>query len=467
MSALRIHVLTCWLALFPWDGVLGETRGQLPATGMAESLAGGATTVFDTSRDAFSQPIANLQGDRRTPFFVGNSFFNQNWVAAPASTSARDGLGPLFNTRSCSTCHFKDGRSAPLEADRPFTTMILRISIPGTGPNGGPNPDPVYGSQIQGKALPGTSPESEVHVTYETIAGTFADGESYSLRRPKYRLENPGYGPVSPGLRMSPRVAPAVIGLGLLETVPESTLSALADPDDRDQDGISGRLNKVWDSASHAMAIGRFGWKAEQPSVLQQTAAAFQGDMGLTTPLLPQENHTATQDACAHLANGGSPEVSDKIFNSVIYYCRTLAVPASRNGSDAAVRHGKQLFARLQCAACHVPELTTGTWPEFPELSRQTIQPYSDLLLHDLGEELSDERPVFEASGREWRTPPLWGIGLVPKVNGHSFLLHDGRARDLTEAILWHGGEAQVAREKFRALPKTDRQALVRFLESL
>lgn len=416
--------------------------------------ASGQITVDDVSREAFTRPLPNLQGERRAPFFVGNSFFNQNWVAAPASTAGRDGLGPLFNSRSCSTCHFKDGRSAAPAEDQPFTTTILRISLP--GPAGEPVPDPVYGGQIQGSALPEVTPEAEVRVAYETVTGTFPDGEEYSLRRPDYRLENPGYGPVSNDLLISPRIAPAVTGLGLLESVPESILLEMADPEDRDQDGISGRVNRVRDGA-----VGRFGWKAEQATVTGQVAAAFQGDMGLTTTLLPEENHTAMQDP--RLENGGSPEVSEKILNSVAYYCRTLAVPAARKGPE----RGEQLFSQLQCAACHTPELTTGTSSDFPELSGQTIQPYTDLLLHDLGGALGDNRPVFQASGSEWRTPPLWGVGLIPKVNGHSFLLHDGRARNLTEAILWHGGEAQASREKFHSLPKADRRALIEFIESL
>jgi CxxC motif-containing protein (DUF1111 family) len=419
------------------------------------------TTVDDASREAFTRPIPTLTGERRTPFFVGNSFFNQNWVAAPASVAGRDGLGPLFNTRSCSTCHFEDGRSAAPVEDRPFSTTILRISIPGAGPNGAPIPDPVYGGQIQGSALPGVAPEADVRVTYEIREGKFPDGESYSLASPKYRLENPGYGPISTELLMSARVAPAVIGLGLLECVPESVLLEKADPDDRDKDGISGRVNRVWDSTTQSMAVGRFGWKAEQATVKGQVAAAFQGDMSLTTTLLAEENHTSIQDP--HLASGGNPEVSDKILNSVAFYCQTLAVPASREGSA----RGAELFGQLGCAACHTPELTTGTSPGIPELSRQVIRPYTDLLLHDLGGELSDGRPVFLADGGEWRTPPLWGIGLIPKVNGHTSLLHDGRARNLTEAILWHGGEALAAREKFHALPKVDREALIKFIESL
>lgn len=409
-------------------------------------FANGEITVDDMSREAFTRPLPNLLGERRTPFFVGNSFFNQNWVAAPASTAARDGLGPLFNTRSCSTCHFKDGRGPAPAEDQPFRTTILRISRPGQ------MPDPIYGSQIQGSALPGVRPEADVRVAYEVITGTFADGETYALRRPRYRLENPSYGPGSHDLLMSARVAPAVIGLGLLERISLGN----ADPEDKDNDGISGRINIVQNGA-----IGRFGWKAEQATVASQVAAAFQGDMGLTTSVRPDENHTTMQDP--HLESGGSPEVSDQILDSVAYYCRSLAVPVARKSS----LRGRQLFTELRCAACHTPEHTTGSSSDFPELSHQQIQPYTDLLLHDMGDELGDQRPVHSASGNEWRTPPLWGIGLIPKVNGHSFLLHDGRARNVNEAILWHGGEAHASREAFRALPKADRQELIEFIQSL
>jgi len=443
--------------------------GPVQAVGKPDqlaALAGGNTTVFDSSRDAFSRPAANLEEAHRADFFVGNSFFNQNWVAAPASTAARDGLGPLFNARSCSSCHFKDGRSAPPELDRPFDRMIMRISVP--GPEGGaPTPDPTYGGQIQGQALPGASPEADVFVDYETIEGSFPDGESYSLRRPAYRLERLGYGPVSPRLRMSPRVAPAVFGMGLLEAIPEQMLRAMADPDDRNGDGISGRLNLVKSTASSSLSVGRFGWKAEQPSIEEQTAAAFQNDMGLSTSVRPAENHSARQEVCDKMTTGGSPEVSDSILHSVVSYCRTLAVPAARNSSDPAVQRGERLFHRLQCASCHTPESVTGASEAFPELSGQRIRPYTDLLLHDLGEDLSDHRPVFQASGAEWRTPPLWGLGLMPKVNGHSYLLHDGRARNPTEAILWHGGEARAARDGFIVLPRAERQDLIHFLESL
>ena len=449
------------------SGSLPDDHGDSSNSSDSGALAGGATTVFDDSQDAFGFPAANLPMERRASFFVGNSFFRQNWVAATASTSGRDGLGPLFNTRSCAACHFKDGRGQPPEPGKPFVSLLLRISIPGTGEHGSPKPDPIYGDQIQGNSLTAVKPEADVRVDYEEVEGSFGDGEKYSLRRPNYRLENLNYGPLTVDLEMSPRVAPSIIGLGLLEAVPDEALRAWADPDDRDHDGISGRLNTVWSMQTKAMVDGRFGWKSEQPSVLQQVASAFRADMGLTTSLLPTENHTAGEKGCELLPSGGSPEVSDKIFADVVFYSKTLAVPASRNTTDPLVRRGQTLFREMQCAACHRPELTTGDQPEIPELAHQTIHPYTDLLLHDMGEDLADHRPAFAASGSEWRTPPLWGLGLVPKVNGHSTLLHDGRARSFSEAILWHGGEASAAREKFQALSRKDREALIAFLQSL
>lgn len=432
-----------------------------------EELSGGDTTVFDVSPNAFSLSARNLPGPRRSQFFVGNSFFNQNWVQAPSSTAGRDGLGPLFNTRSCSACHFKDGRSPGPEQNVALSTALLRLSIPGKDPHGGPNPDPTYGDQLQGQSLPDVPKEGDAFATYTEVSGSFADGEAYRLAQPSYRIENLGYGPLHPDIMISPRVGLAMIGLGLLELVPEQDLLRNADPDDRNGDGISGRPNYVWDAVQGKKALGRIGWKANQPNVLQQVAGAFNGDIGITSEMNPSENYTSNEKAAAKAPNGGNPEVSKKIFDAVVFYSRTLAVPARRDAKDPIVLRGKQLFHQANCAACHIPLFTTGTSPDFPELSRQTIRPYTDLLLHDMGPGLADGRPDFEASGNEWRTPPLWGIGLVKTVNGHTRFLHDGRARNLAEAILWHGGEAEKSREAFRAMPKPDREALLKFLESL
>lgn len=456
-NASRILGTGCWIVLW-----FIAAKAML-----AEDMAGGATTVADQSPNSFGFPAANMPVERRASFFVGNSFFNQNWIAAPASPAARDGLGPLFNARSCSACHFKDGRSQPPEDGGIFSTTILRVSLPSNDQKSAPKPDPVYGGQIQGRALPGVKAEADVRVNYKSVEGTFADGEKYVLRSPVYRLENPAYGEISSNLLMSSRVAPVMVGLGLLEAVKESDLEAMADPEDRDRDGISGRVNMVWNAKTDSMSVGRFGWKAEQPSVFQQVSGALLEDMGLTTALFCSENHTEGEAACKGLPSGGDPEVSDKILQDLVYYSRSLAVPAARDQSDSVVLRGKEIFSAIKCAECHQPTFATGDLPEFPEVSRQTIHPYTDLLLHDMGEELSDGRRVFLAEGREWRTPPLWGVGLIPTVNRHSFLLHDGRARNVAEAILWHGGEAKVSRDSFRTIPRADREALIKFVESL
>lgn len=432
-----------------------------------EEPSGGDTTVFAATKDAFSFPARNITEDHRTAFFVGRSFFNENWVSAPASVKGREGLGPLFNTRSCSACHFNDGRSRPPEPREPLSTMLLRVSIPGRGSHGEPRPEPVYGGQIQGRAILGVKPEADVFVDYEEVRGQFTDGEEFKLRKPTYSIHNLGYGPIAKNVLMSPRVAPAMIGVGLLEAVSEETLRSLADPKDRNHDGISGRINYVWDKVYQKKRPGRFGWKAEQPSVRMQVATAFVEDIGITSTLMPNENLSFYEETNRPPKSPSSPEASDQVLNNVVLYSSLLAVPARRNVEDPAVRRGQALFRQLNCAACHVPELATGAETAFPELSLQIIRPYTDLLLHDMGEGLADGRPSYDASGSEWRTPPLWGVGLIFKVNGHTFLLHDGRARNLTEAILWHGGEAKMAREEFRRLSQADRNALIAFLESL
>jgi CxxC motif-containing protein (DUF1111 family) len=441
-----------------------STAGLTPEPG--EELSGGDTTVFDASPKAFGFPAHNIQSEHRAAFFVGHSFFENNWVVAPASTADRDGLGPIFNARSCSACHAGDGRSRPPEAGQPLATMLMRISVPGAGPHHEPLPDPVYGGQIQGRGIPGVPPEADVFVTYEEEAGQFGDGEKFSLRKPIYAVTNLGYGPLAANAMLSPRVGPAMIGMGLLEAVPEETLRALAAQQKRAGNGIAGHINYVWDKAAGKMAPGRFGWKAEQPTVFQQIATAFDEDIGITSSSMPEESYTAREGACAKQASGGHPEISDTILAAVVIYSRTLAAPERRNWAEPTVLRGKALFTQANCAVCHVPKLQTGA-SDLPEMSNQTIRPYTDLLVHDLGEGLADHRPVFDAGGRDWRTPPLWGIGLVSKVNGHTLFLHDGRARNLTEAILWHGGEAEAARETFRNLSKSDRDALIAFLESL
>jgi CxxC motif-containing protein (DUF1111 family) len=445
----------------------GEDRS---ATDPDEWLPGGSTTntLVRTGDTALQTPVPTLDVDTRLAFFSGNAFFEQNWVEAPSSTSARDGLGPLFNARSCGTCHFKDGRGRPpLEPGEAFSGLLLRLSVDGVDTEGAPLPDPRYGGQLQPFSLDDVPSEGSPRVEYETIRGEYADGEPYELLRPTYYIDELAFGPLSEGIRVSPRVAPAMVGLGLLEAIPDERLLDLADPDDADGDGVSGKVNRVWDVALRGTAIGRFGWKAEQPSVRQQAAGAFHGDMGLTSSLFPAQDCMPGQAACLEAMAGGEPEVSDQQLDRVELYSSVLAVPARDDYASAEVLRGKALFGELGCASCHVPSHTTVSGFAVAALSDQLIYPYTDLLLHDLGDGLSDQRPSFEAEGNEWRTPPLWALRYYAIVNGHDRLLHDGRARGVAEAVLWHGGEAEESKQGFVQAPAADRAALIRFVESL
>lgn len=409
--------------------------------------------------NAFIRPAANITDDNEGLFYSGNSLFNRPWVEAPASVESRDGLGPLFNARSCSACHLKDGRGKPPETpDEPLLGYLLRLSVKTSG---GVQPHAVYGNQLQPFAVGDVAPEATPIIRYEDVDGTYDDGTPYTLRRPSIELSEFGYGPAD-DLLISPRVAPAVIGMGLLEAIPNERLEALADPEDADGDGISGKVQRM----SPGAQPGRFGWKAEEPTVAAQVAGALQGDMGLTSPLKSDSNCTESQTACNSAINGGEPEVEAAPFERMVLYTSLLAVPVRRGWDEPAIIRGEALFSAAGCASCHVPSHQTGPH-ELSEVSNQLIWPYTDLLLHDMGSDLTDDRPVGTASGNDWRTPPLWGIGLLQAVNKHELLLHDGRARGVAEAILWHGGEAESSQLAFKAMNKTDRDDLVAFVRSL
>lgn len=463
-------LLTACLFVGAAMGCSGDDGATAPAAedDPQEAFSGGPATVFDVTRDAYAQIAPVIHGEREDDFFVGNAIFNRGWATAPASVPDFDGLGPLFNATNCSACHLKDGRGRPpVGPDESFLGLLLRLSVPGESEHGGPVPEPTYGGQVQGSAVLGVPPEGREKVVYVEQPGAFPDGEAYSLRAPTYSVEDLGYGPMAPDTLISPRVAPGVFGLGLLELVPEEEIVARADPDDANGDGVSGRPNRVFDVRRGGLALGRFGWKANQPSLEQQAAGAFNGDVGITSSLFPVGDCTAEQAACLGAPSGGSPELGDALLASVVAYSHLLAVPARRDWATPTVRRGKTLFTTFGCTRCHTPTLHTGPSGTYPELAHATIRPYTDLLLHDMGPGLADGRPDFQATGAEWRTPPLWGMGLLHTVNKHTFLLHDGRARDAREAILWHDGEGRAARDAFAAAAKPDRDALLAFLESL
>ncbi|MGL4239163.1 di-heme oxidoreductase family protein [Tabrizicola sp.] len=448
-----------------------------------EANQAGAATVRNTaSAEAFSQFSANMPFESEMNFKLGNALFRKLWVAAPASTKASDGLGPLYNARACQDCHLKDGRGHPPEnADDSRVSMFLRLSIPGgETPEGiadwiASSPDPTYGSQLQDLAAPGHEAEGRMDITWTEAPVTLADGTTVSLRKPAYTFTDPAYGPPDANLLLSPRVAPQMIGLGLLEAIPAADILALADPDDTNNDGISGRPQIVPSAEFGTPMLGRFGLKAGAPTVKEQTAGAFAGDMGLSTTLFPnpQGECTANQPTCIDAPHGQEPgirdglEVDKESLDLVTFYSRNLGVPERRDVDDPKVLKGKEVFYTVGCQSCHTPKHVTHRLNGQPEQSFQLIWPYTDLLLHDMGPGLADNRPEGRATGSEWKTPPLWGIGLTETVSGHSQFLHDGRARNLLEAILWHGGEAQGQRDAVVNLSTEDREALLSFLGSL
>ena len=430
-----------------------------------EEYSGGEATVFNSSQEAFGFFASNLSQDEQSDFGIGNSFFRQSWVSAPASTTARDGLGPFFNANNCSSCHFKDGRGRPPAFDGQLGRgLLLRLSLVGTHQNGTTFSDPIYGNQLQDNAILGQVIKGKYSISYQTISETLADGTIVELQKPTYQINNLGYGNLSGGILISPRIANQIIGLGLLEAVSETTILGFAAANNSNH--VSGKANYVYDIESNSQKLGRFGWKANQPTIRQQVAGAFSGDMGITTSIFPNENAPPGVDLSL-IPNGGSPEISNDNFDKIVLYSSSLAVPARRNVADQNVLKGKKIFNDIQCAGCHIPKMQTGNTYSIIALRNQTIRPYSDMLLHDMGDELSDNAADFLASGNEWRTQPLWGIGLINTVNGHTNLLHDGRARNITESILWHGGEAQNSKVKFKQLSTKDRGNLLEFINSL
>ncbi len=469
---MKVFVSICLLGLSSLG--MAHAATDLGVFDPQERFSGGSATVNKFDANAFSLPSANLAPTRRLDFSVGNSFFRSPWVIAPATTTSRDGLGPLFNTNACQNCHIKDGRGHPPGPDAVnAVSMLVRLSVPSSVADQallakkGIVPEPTYGGQLQDMAVPSIAPEGRVRVTYTALPVTFADGSVIELQQPNLQITDLGYGPMHADVLMSARIAPPMIGLGLLEAITEQDVLANEDPDDRNADGIRGRANRVWSHEAQALQVGRFGWKAGQPSMRQQNADAFFNDMGLSTPLLSGTACTDQQVDCLAAPHGGTPEVNEKIEAQVLFYSRNLAVPARRNPDSPEVLKGKQLFQQANCQSCHTPRFVTGKDAAEPELAEQVIFPYSDLLLHDMGDGLADQRPEFQASGRDWRTPPLWGIGLTEVVSGHTRFLHDGRARNVLEAVLWHSGEAEAAKQHVLNFSQSDRQALLAFLNSL
>ncbi len=450
-----------------------------------ENRSGGAGTFLNKADgNAFSHFSQNLGFADQERFNLGNALFRKLWVSSPSSTLASDGLGPLFNARGCQSCHLKDGRGRPpANINEKAVSMFLRLSVPPqtaadeallASYKAGVIAEPNYGTQLQNFAVPGLTAEGQMTIAYEEQVVTLADGETVRLRAPTYGVDALGFGALHAETMLSPRVTPQMIGLGLLEAIPVADILALADPDDADGDGISGRPNWAWSDTAQRVELGRFGWKAGAASVRAQSAGAFAGDIGISTPLVRSAHGdcTAAQTACLAMASGvqarlGDTEAPDPVLDLVTFYSQNLAVPARRNSDNAQVLAGKQIFYDAGCIACHTPKFVTSRKAINEDQRFQLIWPYTDMLLHDMGPGLADGRPEGAADGTEWRTPPLWGIGLTKTVSDHTQFLHDGRARNLLEAILWHGGEAQNSRDVVVGLSGVERQSLIAFLESL
>lgn len=469
-------------------------QNKTPPLDLSEKKPGGNTTTGIKPFPSFLLPARNLPQENRPNFHAGKALANQPWIKAPTITTARDGLGPLYNARSCLACHQKGGKGRlPKTANQDLIQGVVRLSLPGSNKILGVIPEPNYGDQLQtqsvslshqlrdkiilseqhsekNKTLAEELPaEARINIKWQNSVFKYSDGQTINLRRPKITLKQLTFGPLHSSTVISLRMAPAIHGTGLLELIPQSDIDNLADPKDRDDDGISGRINRVWNPIEKITSSGRFGWKASRHNVEATIAAAFTNDIGITNPLYPLQPCSANQSLCLNTISGNGSdgvELPENLLALVANFIRNLGVPEQRTLAKEFL-HGRELFYRSTCNRCHKPKFITSISEENPHLSQQTIWPYTDLLLHNMGPELADGRSDFEASGSEWRTAPLWGAGLNKAVNGAKNFLHDGRARTIEEAILWHGGEASASRDFFTQLDHRQRQALIEFVRTL
>ncbi len=472
MLRRTIRIFASTLCLLAAPGGLALDQDKIDEA----ALSAGTFTIDRVDRFAYSEPAPVLEYRQREKFLRGRHHFNQKWVVFP-SLGGDWGLGPTFIADRCSGCHVGGGRGdTPKSADQQLLSVLVRISIPGEDEHGAPKPHPNYGDQIQNQGLMGQDKdatylgervpqEAYLYLDWGETPVAFADGEKVMLRKPRLRVEKLNFGPLGPEVMYSMRIALPTFGLGLLEAVSETDILAVAER--QKSQGVNGRPNYVWDGIGKRVALGRFGWKSNQPSIRQQIAAAFHGDIGVTSPLFDKENCPPVQTDCAYQPPGNQPELVGVNWDELEFWTQALAVPARRDVDSPGYKRGERLFVEAQCAVCHVPEMKAGVLPGLPQIEGQVFHAYTDLLLHDMGEDLADHRPEFKAGGRDWRTPPLWGLGLSQTVSGSTAMLHDGRARNATEAVLWHGGEAERAREAFRKMPKADREALLKFLSSI
>jgi CxxC motif-containing protein (DUF1111 family) len=476
MSTIKTSALVAAAIVFGGLTALALAE-EKPTPADDPTLSAGDFTLKRADASAYEEPAPVLEYKQLQVFMRGRVAFNKKWVIFP-SIGGDWGLGPTFIADKCVACHVRAGRGTiPASGNDQLFSALVRLSLPGTGEHGAPKPDPNYGDQFQNQGLTGKDkydhgagdrapPEGDVYVDWSEKEVAFADGEKVKLRTPKVRFENLTFGPLSENIQTSLRLTQPIFGLGLLAAVPDETILAVAEQ--QAKQGFKGKPNYVWDAIDKKEKLGRFGRKANVSTIRLQIANAFLGDVGVTSEVFIDDNCPSVQKECLAFTPNNRPELINSDWDELEFWTFGLAVPARRNMDDPDVQRGQKIFAEAKCAVCHVPEMKTGTeFPKLAQLANQTFRAYTDLLLHDMGEELSDGRPDFKAGSREWRTQPLWGLGLSETVNGSTVMMHDGRARNATEAILWHGGEAEVSRDAFKKMPKADREALLKFLASI
>lgn len=429
----------------------------------AEDLnLGGLATISSDGPDAYTLPPDGLSAAEIKLHFEGDGAFDQTFVTYPSVQAG--GLGPNFNQNSCINCHIRNGRGSSPEYSGDLSSgLLLKISMPGFGSYDDAIDVPGFGTQLQTKAIFGVIPEGKIGITYTPIIETFEDGTTITLQKPIYSITNP-YITLPNGVQISPRSPPPVFGLGLVDALSITSILAQADENDTNGDGISGRANYVWDYETNQKRLGRFGLKANSYSLQHQTASAYHQDMGITNILFTKESCEGQINCVSGL--NSNIDIDQNTLDVTTFYTKSLGVPSRRNTKDTSVIEGKKIFETIDCAKCHTPKQVTGQ-SDVAILSNQIFFPYSDFLLHDMGPDLADNRPDFLATGSEWKTPPLWGIGLTKVVNSKAQFLHDGRAKTILEAILWHGGEAQNAKNKFKKLTSKERNDLLNFMNSL
>ncbi|MFO1318403.1 MAG: di-heme oxidoredictase family protein [Burkholderiales bacterium] len=389
----------------------------------------------------------------------GADVFAQRWVVAP-SAFGMWGRGPTSNAEACTDCHAGQGRGTIPPDDREsLRSTIVRLSV--RAPDGTPAPHPAYGSQLQTQGVLGKVPaEGQAQVRWRHTHFRFPDGHTVRLRAPELAFSELAFGQIDTDVMTSLRVAPAVAGAAWLEAIPTA---ALIDHERAARlRGGQGRLHRVVDPTTGRSTPGRFGWKAGQVTLIDQVATAFLEDLGVTSPRHPRDNCPTPQSACLDHAAAPAPEIDAQRLDALVRQLRSAAPPRP---STRKYRTGAKRFDETGCGVCHVASWPIAGLPDAPAIAR--IEPYTDLMLHDLGAALADGRPDGNAGPSEWRTAPLWGMRRSLAADGRTVFLHDGRARSVEEAILWHGGEAAPARERFVRLRRADRLALLRFVEGL